>query len=75
MIKSEIFLSIIFVKFLNFSNLENFGDSWRENDASWKIYHGINVVQNNISDNFYFDYKANKGTIKSNKTSYSKSYE
>ena len=25
---------------LNFSNLENVGDSWRENDAFWKVDHG-----------------------------------
>ena len=30
----------VIVKSRNFSDLENFGDSWRENDASWKIYHG-----------------------------------
>ena len=25
---------------LNFSNLENFGNCWGENDASWKVFHG-----------------------------------
>ena len=28
-----------FLKSLYFSNLENFGDSWGENDASWKVDH------------------------------------
>ena len=38
MMKSEI--SVRFVKSLNFTNLENFGDSWGENDASWNVDHG-----------------------------------
>jgi len=58
MFKSEIFLSIRFVKSLNFSNLENFGDSWRENDASWKVDYRYKCCLNDISDYFYSDYKA-----------------
>ena len=33
-------ICIRFVKSFNFQNLENFGDSWGENDASWKVEHG-----------------------------------
>ena len=33
-------ICVRFVKSLNYSNLENFGDSWGENDASWKVDHG-----------------------------------
>ena len=40
-----------------------------------KLIMDINVVLNNISDNFYSDYKANVSTIKSNKTIFFKSYE
>ena len=32
-------ISVRFVKSLNISHLENFGDSWRENYASWKVDH------------------------------------
>ena len=38
MIEYEI--SVRFVKSLNFTNLENLGDSWGENNASWKVDHG-----------------------------------
>ena len=34
-----------FVKSLNFSNLETFGDSWGENDASWKVDHGVQCIK------------------------------
>ena len=33
-------ICVRFFKSLNFSNLENFGDSWGENDASWNVDHG-----------------------------------
>ena len=55
MIKSEI--SVSYVKSLNFSNLENFGDSLGENDTSWKVDH-TDVVQNYISENFHFNHEA-----------------
>ena len=51
------------VIFLNFSNLENFGDSWGENNASWKVDHENQCCLNEISDNFYSNYKAVKSNL------------
>ena len=56
----EFEIAVRFVKSLNFTNLDNFGESWGENDASWKVDHGNQCCLNEISDNFYFDYKAVK---------------
>ena len=53
-----------------FSNLKNFGNSWGENDASWKIYQRDQCCLNDNSDNFYFDYK----TVQPNLTE-TKSYD
>ena len=47
-----------FVKSLNFSNLENFGDSWGENDAPWKVDHG-----NQLCLKWYFDHKAVRSNL------------
>jgi len=36
---TQLIISVRFVKALNFTNLENFGDSWGENNASSKVDH------------------------------------
>ena len=59
MIKSEISVSDL----SNFSNLENFGEFWGRTVHPRKLIITINVVQNDISDNLYFDYKAEKSNL------------